>query len=165
VTITADLHLYRSRIASVDATKITAELYFYKSEVRGNALTIELATGFRGAIGPQGPSGTTTTVIAAEALGGHRAVTVQGLHCSPSTADELAGVTTGATALGDVATYISAGLMEESSWNWTPGQPVFLGAAGVLTQTPLTSGPVRRIAWAVAPTKINVDFLPPITQA
>lgn len=144
---------------------ITANLYFYRSEVRGTALKVTLSSGLRGAAGPQGPSGAQATITAAENLGGHRAVTARGFHCTPATADELLGITLGAANIGTQASYVSQGVMEEGSWNWTPGAPIFLGAAGVLTQNPLTTGLVRRIAWAVTPTKINVDFSPTITQA
>ena len=43
--------------------------------------------------------------------------------------------------------------------------PIFIGASGVLTQNPSTSGLLRRIAWAVSATAINVDIMPPVLQA
>lgn len=115
--------------------------------------------------GDRGLSGFSTTVVAAEALGGHRAVTVDGFHASPADANELAGVSLTSGIVGATVDVVVKGLMEEGSWNWTPGQPVFIGSNGVLTQNPSTAGLIRRIAWAMTPTSLNVDILPPIIQS
>lgn len=115
--------------------------------------------------GDRGLPGFSTTVVAAEALGGHRAVTVDGFHADPEDADRLAGISLTSGALGATVDVVVKGLMEEGSWNWTPSQPVFIGAAGVLTQNPSTTGLIRRIAWAMTPTSLNVDLLPPIAQS
>ena len=116
-------------------------------------------------LGLQGPPGAGLAVLAAEALGGHRVVTADGLHCTPQDADRAIGITTGAAALGQSASVLPSGPMTEPSWTWTPGLPLFIGAAGVLTQTAPPTGKVRRIAFALTATLINIDFLPPITQA
>lgn len=115
--------------------------------------------------GPRGLPGFSTSVIAQEALGGHRAVTVDGFHADPEDADRLAGVSLGAGALGATVDIAVKGLVEEGSWSWIPEQPIFVGPAGVLTQSPSTTGPIRRIAWAVSATAINVDIMPPVLQA
>lgn len=115
--------------------------------------------------GDRGLPGFSTTVLAAEPLGGHRAVTVTGFHANPEDADLLAGITSAAGVLGSTVDVVVKGFVEEGSWNWTPDQPIFLGAAGVLTQNPSTTGTIRRIAWAVSATAINVDILPPVVQA
>jgi len=39
-------------------------------------------------------------------------------------------------AIGQSATVLAYGLLTESSWAWTPNVPLFLGADGLLTQTP-----------------------------
>lgn len=115
--------------------------------------------------GDRGLPGFSTTVLAAEPLGGHRAVTVTGFHANPEDADLLAGITSAAGVLGSTVDVTVKGLMSEPSWNWTPGQPVFIGSLGVLTQIPSTTGLIRRIAWAVSATEINVDLMPPILQS
>lgn len=115
--------------------------------------------------GPRGLPGFASSVVAQAALGGHRAVTVDGLHAEPSDADKFAGISSHAGAIGEPVDVVVRGLMEEGSWNWTPAAPIFIGAAGVLTQTPSTTGLVRRIAWAVSATMINVDVMPPVMQA
>lgn len=115
--------------------------------------------------GDRGLPGFSSSVVAAEPLGGHRAVTMDGFHASPADADKLAGISLTSGVLGATVDVVVKGLMEEGSWNWTPGQPVFIGAAGVLTQNPSTTGLIRRIAWAMTPISLNVDILPPIAQS
>lgn len=102
------------------------------------------------------------SVIAAEPLGGHRAVTADGLHATPQTLDRLVGITLGAGPLGAAVQYVSRGLLTEPSWAWQADAPVFVGLSGVLTQTPPATGPARRVAWALSATEINVDFFPTI---
>ncbi|MEM9968501.1 MAG: hypothetical protein AAF755_10405 [Pseudomonadota bacterium] len=113
-------------------------------------------------VGPPGPAGNAKTVVAAEPLGGHRAVTVDGYLADQLTLARLAGITKAAGALGALVEYQRDGFMSEPSWNWTPNQPIFVGAFGVLTQTPPVTGSVRRVAWPVSPTEINIDLFIPI---
>lgn len=115
--------------------------------------------------GEQGLPGFSTNVIAAEALGGNRAVTVDGFHANPEDADRFGGITLTSGVLGATVGVLVKGLMTEGSWNWTPDQPIFIGPNGVLTQSPSTTGLIRRIAWAMSPTQINVDLMPPILQS
>jgi hypothetical protein len=118
-----------------------------------------------GRVGPPGPPGSVPTIIAAEAIGGHRAITVSGFHCEPATANELAGISSGAASIGNSISYVVQGLMTEGSWSWTAGLPIYLSALGVLTHTPPVSGVQRVIGWAISATEINVDFAPTITLA
>lgn len=115
--------------------------------------------------GPQGPPGNALMVVAAEPLGGHRVVTASGFLCGPENANAAVGITKTASVTGDTSEVVVQGIMEEASWSWTPEAPIFVGSAGVLTQTTPSSGLIRRVGWATSPTTINVDFLPPITQA
>lgn len=83
--------------------------------------------------------GNTETVVAAEALGGHRVITTDGYYADASNtthAYRVFGVTIGAASIGTVATVRTFGEIAESGWNWTMGEPVFLGANGNVTQTP-----------------------------
>lgn len=114
------------------------------------------------AVGIQGPVGIVAdTIIAAEALGGHRAITGAGLHADVTTLDIVVGVTTGAATVGQSVTYISAGAMDEPSWTWVPGGAVFCGVNGVLTQSEPV-GTFRRIGTAVTATRLAVDLQPTI---
>ena len=115
-------------------------------------------------LGIQGPPGAGLAVLAAEALGGQRVVTAEGLHCNPQDADRAIGITIGSAAQGQSASVLPSGPMTEPSWSWTPGLPLFIGAAGVLTHSAPASGKVRRVAFALSATLINIAFLPPITQ-
>jgi hypothetical protein len=116
--------------------------------------------GPAGAPGAPGVAG--TSVVAAVALGGHRAITVFGQYAEPGDENVLAGITTGAVNMGDTAYAIRDGIIVEPSWSWTPGLPIFIASGGILTQSPPTSAKIRRVAWAMSSTTINVDFYPAI---
>jgi hypothetical protein len=122
--------------------------------------------------GPQGPAGRTTIVRpAGQDLGGHRVVWSDDGAAKYSDAGDVAtaaaaiGVTTGAASEGDDATIQTYGPLNEPSWNWAPGEPIYLGAAGQLTQTPPASGAVRQIAIAETATQVFIDLQPEIRRA
>jgi hypothetical protein len=136
---------------------------WYGASGSSAAVTVARApSAIAAVIGPPGPASDQLTVIAAEPLGGQRAVTADGYLCLPTLLDRLLGITKHAGTTGDVVAVQDRGLMEDASWNWTPNAPVFITGAGVLTQTPPVSGAVRRIAWAVSATGINIDLIVPI---
>jgi len=73
-------------------------------------------------------------------------------------------VSTAAVALGATGTFTTGGIVVEPSWAWTPGLPVFLGAAGVLTQAvPVAPAFLMELAVAVDATSVFLDPKPPIT--
>lgn len=136
--------------------------------VTGNdAIPRRVGAGADGADGPQGAPGlqgvpgqigqTGVRITAIEALGGHRAVTVLGQYANPGDENILAGITTAAVVLGGVTYAVREGVITEPSWSWIPNQPLFIASSGVLTQSPTTSR-IRRVAWALTATSINVDF-------
>jgi hypothetical protein len=47
----------------------------------------------------------------------------------------LIGMTLSAAVAGDTVSVQRYGVIEEPSWSWTPGLPVYLGHAGVPTQS------------------------------
>lgn len=104
------------------------------------------------------------SVVAAEALPGHKVVTASGFLANQQDADVLLGITTSAVSPAGIAEVVFKGVINESSWNWVPNSPLFLGNLGNITQTPSSSGKIRRIGIALSPTSINVDFFPTITQ-
>lgn len=125
--------------------------------------------------GQQGPPGRPGEVgaayvefVAGVALGGHRAArllngeAVYADHTSVADANVVLGITRGAAATGAVAQIQFAGLMNEPSWNWTPDQPVFVGLAGVLTQTPPASGFSLIVGVATASNQIFIGAKAPI---
>jgi hypothetical protein len=114
----------------------------------------------RGVQGPPG-LGAEQTVLAAEALGGHRVVTSAGLHVTPATLDLVFGVTLGAALIGTQATIITEGPLTELSWAWLPGLAVYAGDAGLLTQSEPV-GAVKRIGTAITATQIAVAIQPTI---
>jgi len=97
----------------------------------------------RGPTGPQGPPGTIGIELVADIpLGGHRLIATDGndgvryADCTqPEDAHALIGMTLTAAIAGDTVSVQRYGVIEEPSWNWTPGLPVYLGHAGVPTQT------------------------------
>ena len=110
------------------------------------------------------PSVVRSSVDAQEALGGHRAVTSLGLYVYPDTIETTYGITIGAINAGQNGIVVRKGRLKESSWNWIPDLPIFVVNAGILTQTPPLTDPIRQVAWAISPTVIHVHFGPTIYQ-
>jgi len=162
------------RLTALPSVWLTDALYFIQTGsdtfdlyVTGNdAVPHQLGAGPAGDVGPDGPPGPPgvagTPVVAAVDLGGHRAITVFGQYASPDDEDILAGITTNAVKAGDTTYALRDGIITEPSWSWTPGLPIFIASGGVLTQSPPTSAKIRRVAWAMTSTTINVDFYPAI---
>ena len=107
-----------------------------------------------------------------EPLGGHRVVAADdaghAIHADPSNvahAGRILGMTTGAAGLGSQAEIVRAYEMEEPSWAWTLGSPVFLGAAGVLTQV-VPEAPSATfsliVGFPITPTRLYIHIREPI---
>jgi len=111
--------------------------------------------------------------VAAVALSGHRVVTPRpdGTldYASNAVAAHLHAplwVTLGAVTAGQPATVLAYGALTESSWAWTPGAPLFLGADGLLTQTPpVAPGALflAQVGVATGPTSAFFDRQPSIS--
>lgn len=121
-----------------------------------------------GAAGNDGASNV-MEYVADGALGGHRIVraTTAGKvgYVDPSDPDQAhaaLGLTTGAVADGALASVQFAGPITEPSWAWTPNLPVFVGAAGVPTQTPPSSGFHATVGVAVSATSMVIQLKSPI---
>lgn len=124
-------------------------------------LRLGVGTGFNSA-GSQTKTGTLdVTITAQEVINAFRAVGYDGRKTELTVASlsNYAGVSRMATIIGDPIDVVRVGLMEESGWNWTVNQPIFISHQGVLTQTPVP-GVIRRIGWAISPTQINLDPYP-----
>lgn len=68
-------------------------------------------------------------------------------------------VTFGAAVVGDMVEVLAYGALEEPSWNWVPGEPLFLGLGGVLVQTPPTAPGALFLAQIGVATTITTIFI------
>lgn len=140
-------------------------------EVEAVSVVAVAEQGPRGPQGVPGPAGGATTVtVGATPLSGHSAVAADaaGLlikaDCTnPAHQGAVLGLLANAYSPGDQAVVQTAFTLEHAGWTWAPG-PVFVGAAGQLTQT-LPVGAVfsQVVAHALSPTLVLVDVQPPIT--
>lgn len=118
------------------------------------------------------PTGSThnhlLTITAAEPLGGHRVATVGGLYAdssNPAHAYAVAGITLQAVSTGATVDAQYIGELTESSWNWTPDEPVFLGSAGMLTQAAPDVGFILQIGIPTTSTTLLIDIQQPLIIA
>lgn len=74
------------------------------------------------------------------------------------------GVVTEDMTTGEVRTFIAAGFVTNSAWNWTdaPGQRLFVGTDGVITTTVSQTSAIQQIGKVVSPDTIFVDIKPVI---
>lgn len=109
--------------------------------------------------GPIGPAGGTAIITrpTATAIGGHRVV-VQDAdgtvsyadHTTPEHADMALGLTIEAADAGAGIQILVGGETVEPSWAWDVTRPIYLGATGLLTQTPPTTGFLQQVAIPLA---------------
>jgi hypothetical protein len=74
-----------------------------------------------------------------------------------------AGVATQAANAGQTLTVVDSETFSFSAWAWTPQQPLYVTANGVLTQAPPTSGVLHQIGYALTATEILIAPMPPIS--
>ncbi|HYE75116.1 MAG TPA: hypothetical protein VEF04_17375, partial [Blastocatellia bacterium] len=80
--------------------------------------------------------------------------------------DRYTGITLNAALGGEIVNIQRLGEATESSWNWIVDAPIYIGANGVLTQTPpvaSTAAFSQIIGVAVSPTSIYLAPREPIT--
>jgi hypothetical protein len=159
--------ILRPRVSTVVLAPVGApEITLRTSPLR----VVELDVGGRGPQGPAGAFGATLSKVAGAALGGHRVVVASGADevlvadvTDPAHLHRVLGITEGAAVLGDGIDVRFAGEMTEASWSWTPGAPIYVGASGVLTQTPPVGAAwLRIVAVAVSATRIVVGLREPV---
>lgn len=129
------------------------------------------ASGAQGTPGPPGSPGAGANLHrnAATNLSGHRVVTPHpdgtvGYADNTNFAHYMAPLwlTLGAALVGMDVEIQQFGPVTEGSWSWAPG-PVYLGAAGVLTQvTPMAPAFLAIVGFATSPTELFVDRQPTI---
>lgn len=137
-------------------------------EERSQTVVI-LDVGTQGPPGPPGAAGgSALSLIAGAALGGHRAVrslagAVVYADCETlADASLVLGITQGAAGEGAPVQVQTMGLMTEPSWSWVPDLPVFVGLAGVLTQTPPAAGYRLIVGIATRADQIHIGLKMPI---
>ncbi len=129
--------------------------------------------GLVGERGPQGESEGATVLEASEPISGHHVVAWDGTGLAkvadPSVVSDgwlVLGVSTNAASLGGDVSVQKSGLLTDSSFAFTPAAPIFLGPAGVLTNTPpsLAGGSVfsLRMGTALESDTINISIGTPI---
>ena len=125
---------------------------------------VELAVpGPPGPTGPIGPAGGTTIITRTTVapIGGHRVVIQEADgtvsyadHTDPAHADMALGLTIEAAGAGDEIQILVGGETIEPSWAWDVTRPIYLGATGLLTQTPPTTGFLQQVAIPLAADRI-----------
>ena len=81
-----------------------------------------------------------------------------------TTKDIVIGLTTtSAAAADDTLNVLREGEIEDAIWSWTPGKSLFVGSAGLLTQTKPLSGYLLNVGSAITATKININIRTPTT--
>lgn len=107
--------------------------------------------------------------VSSAGVGGNRAVRldagdlIYADNTVPGDGNRVLGITVGAASAGSSALVQTEGLMEESSWSWTPDAPIYLSTTGLLTQTVPTSGFVLILGFATSPTQMMIEVKMPIT--
>lgn len=130
--------------------------------------------GRRGPPGPAGPAGEGLfTLLADRPLGGQRLVATDGQGGldyaradAPGDAPLVVGMTQHAVTAGELVTLRRLGVVEDAAWAWQPGLPVYLGLAGVPTQTlPPTAAFALVIGFALTPTTLFIAPREPVRLA
>lgn len=84
---------------------------------------------------------------------------------NPDHAFSTIGMLTAAVAANATTQPLTEGHRTDSSWNWTPFAPIFLGGDGTLTQTPPVRGTalfILQVAQALTPTTIDLEIREPV---
>lgn len=130
-----------------------------------------VTVGEMGPPGIQGPPGTgggdtsSITKNCDEAISAYRAVISNGAdgillaqNTNIAHRNNVIGITTQAGALNDDVDVQKFGELTFAGWAWTPGLPIFVGANGLLTQTPPVNPAVfsQIVAQALTATKIDI---------
>ena len=106
---------------------------------------------------------------ASSALSGHRMVALADAgqvalanNSEYAHAVTTVGITLNAAASGASISVKSGGPIEFAGWSWTPGQRVFLGASGSMSQAPTGGLFTKALGFAITPTLLMLDIQPAI---
>lgn len=126
--------------------------------------------GLQGPPGPMGPAGSSVEVLtAAMPVSAFRCVSVSpdgyATHTDPnslSAMDSIAGISATAAAMAWQSINVTIrGRVVNPAWSFTPYEPVFVAAGGVVTQTPPSSLVSRQIGVALSAHAIFFSPLQP----
>lgn len=117
--------------------------------------------------GPQGPQGAAGSALmalftAGENISGHSVIKVIGglaYQCDSATfgdAGKAIGIATGSALSGSSVYVQQGGQLTEPSWSWTEG-PVYVGAAGFLTQDLSGLVYIHQIGVAISAASIDIN--------
>jgi hypothetical protein len=126
---------------------------------------IEVATvGTQGLPGAKGESVGHLVGICDIDLGGHRVleVTSSGTLTYATSPIGAVGISLEASSSGSPINYAQTGYIEESSWNWTPGKPIYQVGLGLLTQVVPTSSFIKQVGIALSAKSMEVQMNPAI---
>ena len=71
--------------------------------------------------------------------------------------NRILGITTRSCLSGHVAAVVTGGVVNNSGWSWTIGNPIFLSSSGALTQTPPTTGFLQIMGFPLSTTSIYLQ--------
>lgn len=124
--------------------------------------------------GPAGPPGESTGLIirpSATALSGGRVVAINAIgqliyadQSNIGLVGAIMGVLRNAIAIAADGTVITAGIVIDPTWTWTPQQPLFLDGLGFLSHAPPLQGILQQVAIALSSIEILVDLKSPILR-
>lgn len=110
---------------------------------------------------PTAPTG--ATLLAAQPLLACRLITTdidgKAVYADANTAshvDQVLGLTSRAVVAGETFSAIESGLLQNSGWNWMPGEPLFLGLQGEVTRNPYSGVFVLQVGYAKSSTELFV---------
>lgn len=122
-------------------------------EVRPGVITIDAAT---------------KNMVAGHAISALRAVCVDTdgrviyANVMDLTTRNVIGVTETAAAEDALVRIRHQHHLTDAGWSWAPGQPVYVGAVGALTQTPPSATYIVHVGIAISETTLFIDIQPPI---
>lgn len=129
---------------------------------------------YGGPPGPQGPAGPSGGIISLptnSTISIHKAVVVNNSgfveYASADnilTAKSVVGITTQSAGAGANVNVQTAGDVEDSTWSWTAGLPIYLGLNGFLTQDQNVGLFQLQVANASSATKIIVGIKMPFIR-
>lgn len=113
------------------------------------------------------PAGESPIILtASQAIGGHRGISISStglaIYADKDSAPNCIGISTGAAEAGASLNIQTSGELTETGWAWIPGEPVFLGTGGTLTQEAPGSGSLVVIGTATGATSLLINVEQPI---
>ncbi len=127
-----------------------------------------IAVAEQGPPGPPGPGGVTSLPLG-ETASAYRIVYagLDGFIYLASnddvlTSESVRGITIQAGNEGDYVNVIALGEVENSSWNWSGNQNLYLGVDGVVTNVAPVSGYSLRVGYSIEPQKMFMSIGPVI---